>query len=145
MDYPMRTFAWCPAAEQWHVSSSYDERAPIIGCALHGGQRCADFLLQVPLELYKSSMKGVRKYLVRHVWDGHEESSIVSEARADPNSGSIGETSNRFEHLTCFAGGMFVLGESAAGQPWKGVHASDCNGGRQLLPEAGSAACLVSG
>jgi hypothetical protein len=68
-------------------------------------------MLQVPLELYKSSMNGVRKYLVRHVWDGHEESSIVSEARADTNSGVIGDTNNRFEHLTCFAGGMFVLGE----------------------------------
>jgi hypothetical protein len=68
-------------------------------------------LLQVPLELYKSSMSGVRKYLVRHVWDGQEESSIVSEAKADVLRNTIGETSNRFEHLTCFAGGMFVLGE----------------------------------
>lgn len=67
-------------------------------------------LLQVPLELYKSSMNGVRKYLVRHVWDGQEESSIVSEAKADTNSGVIGDTNNRFEHLTCFAGGMFILG-----------------------------------
>jgi hypothetical protein len=68
-------------------------------------------VLQVPLELYKSSMNGVRKYLVRHIWDGQEESSIVSEAKADTNSGVIGDTNNRFEHLTCFAGGMFILGK----------------------------------
>jgi hypothetical protein len=67
-------------------------------------------LLQVPLELYKSSMRGVRKYLVRHVWDGHADASVVSEARLDQNSGVIYDTNNRFEHLTCFAGGMFVLG-----------------------------------
>lgn len=66
---------------------------------------------QVPLQLYIESMKGVRKYLVRHVWDGTAEGSIVSEARADMQSGVIGDTNNRFEHLTCFAGGMFVLGE----------------------------------
>lgn len=67
--------------------------------------------LQVPLQLYKESMGGVRKYLVRHVWDGTADASIVSEARADVNSGVIYDTNNRFEHLTCFAGGMFVLGE----------------------------------
>lgn len=115
----------------------------------------ADLLLQVPLELYKSSMKGVRKYLVRHVWDGHEESSIVSEARADPNSGNIGETTNRFEHLTCFAGGMFVLGKWAAGHSWEGympyLKPSYCNwrsacatGGQQLLQDASSVSCLVA-
>lgn len=70
--------------------------------------------VQVPLELYKSSMAGVRKYLVRHVWDGQEESSIVSEAKADIMRGTIGDTSNRFEHLTCFAGGMFILGGCVA-------------------------------
>lgn len=59
-------------------------------------------------------MAGVRKYLVRHVWDGQEESSIVSEAKADIMRGTIGDTNNRFEHLTCFAGGMFVLGECCA-------------------------------
>lgn len=70
--------------------------------------------VQVPLELYKSSMAGVRKYLVRHVWDGQEEASIVSEAKADIMRGTIGDTSNRFEHLTCFAGGMFILGGCVA-------------------------------
>lgn len=53
----------------------------------------------------------MRKYLVRHIYDGHAEGSMVSEARADQGSGAIGDTNNRFEHLTCFAGGMFVLGE----------------------------------
>lgn len=65
---------------------------------------------QVPRKLYEDSMKGVRQYLVRHVWDGDADMSIVTEAHADVNTGVIFETNNRFEHLTCFAGGMFVLG-----------------------------------
>jgi hypothetical protein len=70
-------------------------------------------LVQVPRLLYEESMKGVRKYLVRHVWDGDADMSIVTEARADMNSGVVFDTNNRFEHLTCFAGGMFVLGGCA--------------------------------
>jgi hypothetical protein len=68
-------------------------------------------MLQVPLNLYKSSMQGVRKHLVRHIYDGTAEMSFVSEATVNQGSGVIGPTNDRFEHLTCFAGGMFVLGE----------------------------------
>ncbi|WIA40463.1 hypothetical protein OEZ86_013819 [Tetradesmus obliquus] len=66
---------------------------------------------QLPLELYNSSMQGVRKHLVRHIWDGTAEMSFVSEATVSQASGVINPTNDRFEHLTCFAGGMFVLGK----------------------------------
>jgi hypothetical protein len=56
-------------------------------------------------------MVGVRKYLIRHIYDGTANMSIVSEAQGNSWSGDIGDTNDRFEHLTCFAGGMFVLGE----------------------------------
>ena len=61
--------------------------------------------------LYKEAMKGVRKHLVRHIYDGTNEMSFVSEAHADIHTGMVSAVSDRFEHLTCFAGGMLVLGE----------------------------------
>jgi hypothetical protein len=70
--------------------------------------------LQVPLQLYKESMVGVRKYLLRHIYDGVANMSFVSEARGT-GSFQISETNDRFEHLTCFAGGMFLLGECRRG------------------------------
>jgi hypothetical protein len=66
--------------------------------------------LQVPLQLYKESMVGVRKYLLRHIFDGVANMSFVSEARG-VGGFQISATNDRFEHLTCFAGGMFLLGE----------------------------------
>eukprot|EP00775_Hariotina_reticulata_P013796 gene13796-13917_t len=66
---------------------------------------------QVPLQLYKEAMVGVRKYLIRHIFDGTANMSIVSEAQGNSWAGTIGDTNDRFEHLTCFAGGMFVLGK----------------------------------
>ncbi|KAF6255992.1 glycoside hydrolase [Scenedesmus sp. NREL 46B-D3] len=64
---------------------------------------------EVPLQLYKESMVGVRKHLLRHIFDGTSNMSFVSEARGiSPND--ISATNDRFEHLTCFAGGMFLLG-----------------------------------
>lgn len=68
-------------------------------------------VVQVPLMLYKEAMKGVRKHLVRHIYDGRDEMSFVSEATADQATGVVFPANDRFEHLTCFAGGMFVLGE----------------------------------
>jgi hypothetical protein len=70
---------------------------------------CAAHVLQVPLQLYKEAMVGVRKYLLRHIYDGTAHMSFVSEAHSNGNS--VGPTNDRFEHLTCFAGGMFLLGE----------------------------------
>eukprot|EP00878_Enallax_costatus_P037919 GHUV01043020.1.p1 GENE.GHUV01043020.1~~GHUV01043020.1.p1 ORF type:complete len:120 (+),score=6.58 GHUV01043020.1:156-515(+) len=61
--------------------------------------------------LYKEAMKGVRKHLVRHIYDGTDEMSFVSEATADIHFGTVSAANDRFEHLTCFAGGMFVLGK----------------------------------
>jgi hypothetical protein len=66
--------------------------------------------LQVPLQLYKESMVGVRKYLLRHIFDGVANMSFVSEARGE-GEGHVSATNDHFEHLTCFAGGMFLLGE----------------------------------
>ena len=61
-------------------------------------------------------MQGVRKHLVRHISDGTAEMSFVSEATVSQASGVINPTNDRFEHLTCFAGGMLVLGEWLAVQ-----------------------------
>jgi Glycosyl hydrolase family 47 len=66
--------------------------------------------VQVPLELYRQAMRGVRRHLVRHFWDGTADASFVSEATANQNTGQVEPTNDRFEHLTCFAGGMFLLG-----------------------------------
>jgi hypothetical protein len=92
---------------------------------------CGPCTHQVPRLLYEESMKGVRKYLVRHVWDGAADMSIVTEARADTNTGMIFDTNNRFEHLTCFAGGMFILGEclrSACARGCTSLGAAGCRG-----------------
>lgn len=67
-------------------------------------------VLQVPLQLYKEAMVGVRKFLLRHIYDGTAHMSFVSEARGNSYN-DISATNDRFEHLTCFAGGMFLLGE----------------------------------
>lgn len=61
--------------------------------------------------LYKAAMHGMRRHLVRHVFDGTAEMSFVSEAAANKADGTVAATTDRFEHLTCFAGGMLVLGE----------------------------------
>lgn len=58
-------------------------------------------------------MAGTRKHLVRHAYDGTAELSFVSEASVQ-STGVISGTNDRFEHLTCFAGGMFVLGNQEA-------------------------------
>jgi hypothetical protein len=60
-------------------------------------------------------MAGMRKYLVRDVFDGRADMSIVSEATGNVATGTIGHTNDRFEHLTCFVGGMLVLGEWGRG------------------------------
>ncbi|WIA16245.1 hypothetical protein OEZ85_012956 [Tetradesmus obliquus] len=64
---------------------------------------------EVPLQLYKEAMVGVRKFLLRHIYDGTAHMSFVSEARGNSYN-DISATNDRFEHLTCFAGGMFLLG-----------------------------------
>lgn len=66
--------------------------------------------LQVPVMLYKDAMQGVRTHLIRHIYDGTSDMSFVSEAKADLHSGQVSAANDKFEHLTCFAGGMFVLG-----------------------------------
>jgi hypothetical protein len=71
-------------------------------------------VLQVPLQLYKEAMVGVRKFLLRHIYDGTAHMSFVSEARGNSYT-DISGTNDRFEHLTCFAGGMFLLGELGVG------------------------------
>lgn len=49
------------------------------------------------------------------MFDGNANMSVVSEATADFRSGAVGDTNDRFEHLTCFVGGMLLLGR------WGGV------------------------
>lgn len=61
--------------------------------------------------LYKEAMKGVREHLLRHIYDGTDNMTFVSETTADPHTGVVLAANDRFEHLTCFAGGMFVLGK----------------------------------
>lgn len=39
--------------------------------------------------------------------------SFVSEATADAGSGAVRATNDHFEHLTCFVGGLLVLGAAA--------------------------------
>ena len=68
-------------------------------------------VLQVPLELYKKSMVGMRKHLVVDIFDGIEDMSFVSETRGDVGTKRIDPPNMRFEHLTCFIGGTLVLGE----------------------------------
>ncbi|KIY95119.1 hypothetical protein MNEG_12846 [Monoraphidium neglectum] len=51
-------------------------------------------------------------YLVRDFWDGTADMSFVSEAMGDFNLGTVQATNDHFEHLTCFVGGMLILGES---------------------------------
>jgi hypothetical protein len=52
------------------------------------------------------------RYLVRDFWDGTADMSFVSEAMGDFNLGTVQATNDHFEHLTCFVGGMLILGES---------------------------------
>ncbi|KAI8462830.1 MAG: glycoside hydrolase [Monoraphidium minutum] len=74
---------------------------------------------EVPLRLYVDAMKGMRKYLVRDFSDGAADMSFVSEAMGDFNAGSVQATNDHFEHLTCFVGGMLVLGK------WHGVSTAE--------------------
>lgn len=68
-------------------------------------------VLQEPLGLYKSSMTGARKHLAHHAHDGSDSFTFLSEATVNKGSGVIGSLNDKFEHLTCFAGAMFVLGK----------------------------------
>ena len=63
--------------------------------------------------LYKDAVRGMRKHLVRHHFDGEYEAAFVSEAygRRVGELRLVDETNDNFEHLTCFVGGMLVLGE----------------------------------
>lgn len=54
------------------------------------------------------------RHLVRHFTDGATDMAFVSEAQADLASKRIDGVNDRFEHLTCFVGGMLVLGK------WRG-------------------------
>lgn len=51
------------------------------------------------------------RYLVRDFSDGAADMSFVSEAMADFNTGRVQNANDHFEHLTCFVGGMLILGE----------------------------------
>ncbi len=53
------------------------------------------------------------RYLVRDITDGTAEMSFVSEAMGDFNRGTVQNVNDHFEHLTCFVGGMLLLGEPA--------------------------------
>ena len=53
----------------------------------------------------------MRRHLVRVASDAGGPLAYVSEAYADISTGTVGAVNNEFEHLTCFAGGMLVLGE----------------------------------
>lgn len=52
---------------------------------------------------------------MRDFTDGTAEMSFVSEANGDFNSHTVQNTNDHFEHLTCFVGGMLVLGERLRG------------------------------
>lgn len=102
----------CTAAvdevDLWLLGTSFSKTCI---CRSEAQEVCCLGCLQEPLNLYRAAMSGIRKHLVRHVYDGTADMSFVSEATINKGSGVIGPANDRFEHLTCFAGGMFVLGE----------------------------------
>ncbi|GBF88105.1 endoplasmic reticulum mannosyl-oligosaccharide 1,2-alpha-mannosidase [Raphidocelis subcapitata] len=77
---------------------------------------------KVPLLLYQEAMVGMRRYLVRDVSTGGDPMSFVTEAAGDFGAGTVAAPDDRFEHLTCFVGGMLVLGQ------WHGLPSSGAPG-----------------
>lgn len=59
--------------------------------------------------------------------DGSAVMSIVSESSANFDSNWVPNTNDHFEHLTCFVGGLLVLGarlgEGAAMKLWRMLRA----------------------
>lgn len=103
--------ACCKARSKKHHGGLQGFRLSFVLLLTSQDQRDLHVLLQVPIMLYKEAMQGVRKHLIRHMYDGTAHMSFVSEATANQATGQVSATNDRFEHLTCFAGGMFILGE----------------------------------
>ena len=61
-----------------------------------------------------------RRYLVRDFTDGTAAMAFVTEAMGDFGQGTVQPTNDHFEHLTCFVGGMLVLGEAPRYPPDQG-------------------------